>query len=322
MPFADIKDWSSNMKPICAEISERSTPFKILLKTKDEPEMLHSWIEHHSRIVGFAGLVIFDNMSSDPRVEAIYDKYRSVVSVYRYSEFHNLIHNTHYFPSLYAAIRQSCDHFAFLDTDEHLSCYDGAGRFRLDSTIIPFLDNQKSASILPGTWLQNIDGYTDHFSLYDRSIPLKHGLKWGKPIISTKASFDGMINHNTQIEHALYIQPLTTNFFVLHLSRISKQQRIEANLRKLRSYNAIEYGCGLEQFLTVDVEELGSDQVKMYAREIRELIDPKTPERGELFGWIHLSKEGDLTCSKAWQREVLAHFLSNPEEYVSGLFSS
>jgi len=319
MPFDTIADWSSETDTICAAISAHFAPLKILLKTKDDPEMLEPWIGHHSRIAGFGGLIIFDNMSSDPRVEAIYDKYASVSQIYRYSGFHNLIHHTHHFPRLYAALRSSCTHFIFLDTDEHLSCYDGADRFHADTTILRFLSDRQSTPIFPGTWLQNISGYTDHFSLYDAEKPLSHGLKWGKPIISTTSAFDGMINHNTQINHELYPTPLITNFFVFHLSRVSKQQRINANLRKLRSYHAIHEECSLEAFLAIDLDTLQSDQVKMYAREIHELVDSRTEDRGPLFGWIQVAENGELTCSQAWQRKTLAHFVSNPDHYASDL---
>jgi hypothetical protein len=292
------------------------------LKTKDDPEMLLGWIEHHSLIVGARGLIVFDNGSSDEVVEAIYHKYGSEILIVAYSGFHNHVHDTKYFPELYDALRASCEHFVFLDTDERLNMFDGDRHFTRGPSLVDFLGENTYLDVFPGTWLQNVTGFSDRFSFYDPIVPLKHGLKWGKPIISAASAFDSMINHNTQVPHGLYDAGVKTNIFVFHLSKVSKAQRIKANLRKLKVYGVLQTAGGITEFLALKPEDLARPQVTMYASEIYQLMDPSTPERGAVSNSIWVSETGEITFSAEWQKAALIKFINEPGAYTSDLLST
>jgi hypothetical protein len=321
MLFKNPPLWSDQEEEICKIISGHVCPLKIILKTQDDPGMLRLWIKYHQNIVGLGGLVIFDNMSTESEVSEIYESISHDVQVFRYSGFHNYVHYTDQFPNLYKALQSSCEYFIFLDTDEHLTFFDGDMKFCADPTIIPFLQNHPDTNIFPGTWLQNITGYSDRFSLYDPFIPLKTGLKWGKPIIATKCAFEGLINHNTQLGRDLYTKPLVTNFLVLHLSKMSKLQKINANLKKLVAYGEISKIGGIEELKEIGLENMRTDQATMYAREIFEMMAPNAPALGSLSGSVQICDNGRLICEAEWQHQALQRFVAEPAEYTSELFS-
>ncbi len=314
-------NWQKDGTAICRAISENFRPLKILLKTKDDAEMLEPWLSHHKKIAGPEGLIVFDNMSTTTDVQAICRSNSDKIQIYSYSGFHNTIHHTGYFGDLYNALRRSCDRFLFLDTDEHLALYDGDSKFVWDSSIIDFLAASNDKGIIPATWLQNVTGFKDKFSLYDRQLPLEHGLGWGKPIIFSKSGFEGVINHNTQLNHRLFSQKLITNFFVLHLSRVSKSQRIEANLRKLRAYGIIPEAAGINEVLNMALQDLPAGNPRMYATEVHDLARSNDPSFGSLSGSIDVSEGGTITFTAEWQREALQNFIASPDHYTSKLFA-
>jgi hypothetical protein len=322
MPSENMLLWSESKAQICRLISDRICSLKIILKVKDDPQMLQSWITHHQNIVGLKGLIILDNMSTDPEMLKIYQSLPNEVHKFKYSGFHNNIHYTQHFPEFYRALRDSCEYFTALDTDEHLTLYDGTTQFQADTRVVAFLRDRLEANVYPGTWLQNITGYMDRFSFYDPLVPLTVGLKWGKPIVSTKCAFEGLINHNTQIDCNLYRQPLVVNFFVLHLSRVSNFQRIDANLKKLRIYGEIDNNAGINELREIGLENLRTDQARMYASEIFHLLDPNTPGRGSLAGSIQIRDDGCLIPSEEWQQGALQRFMAEPSAYSSDLFST
>jgi hypothetical protein len=322
--FEGILQWNDESDSAVAQIERNHRPLKILLKTKDDPVMLQGWITHHQKIVGLDGLILMDNMSTDPKVAEIYAGLQGDAVVIRFSGFLDNVHHTEHFAKLYSALRSSCSHFIFLDTDERLTLFDGPDHFRSDPSLIPFLKDHPTTDIFPGTWLQNVTGYRDRFSLYDPNIPLINGLKWGKPVISTSSNFSGFINHNTQMEHSLYAEPLITNFFVLHLSRVSNQQRIHSNLLKLKAFGAIPDEWGGEEVLRRPPEEWDHlpDTLKSYVRQIFEIHEEGPGFAGNLGGSIQIAEDGLLICSEDWQKQALLDFVSSAPQFVSELLSA
>ncbi|MGA2537709.1 MAG: hypothetical protein ABSF53_16950, partial [Terracidiphilus sp.] len=130
LPFKGILHWNEESDAAVAQIERDHRPFKILLKTKDDPEMLRDWITHHQKIVEIGGLIILDNMSSDPRVSEVYAGLDRRCPIIRFSGFLDNVHNTDHFSKLYQALRASCAYFTFLDTDERLTLFDGEDYFR------------------------------------------------------------------------------------------------------------------------------------------------------------------------------------------------
>jgi hypothetical protein len=58
-----------------AQIKENESTLKIVLKTKNETEILDRWLEHHLKIAGDLNVIVFDNGSTNPKTFDIYKKY-------------------------------------------------------------------------------------------------------------------------------------------------------------------------------------------------------------------------------------------------------
>lgn len=324
MSFEGLLQWDDDRASIVSRIERTHLPLKILLKTKDDPMMLQRWISHHQQIVGVGGLIIMDNMSSDPKVSHIYADIRGDAVIIRFSGFQDNVHHTDLFAELYSALRSSCSYFIFLDTDERLTLFDGQDRFRADSSLIAFLKDHPATNVFPGTWLQNVTGYGDRFWLYDPRSPLVEGLKWGKPVISTSCNFGGFINHNTQLKGSLYSEPIITNLFVLHLSRVSNQQRLESNLRKLKAAGAISKVWGVKEVVARPPAEWNGfpETVRSYVKQIQEIQMEGLDFVSSLGGSIQISREGLLTFSEDWQRQAIMEFLSPSPQLLAELLSA
>lgn len=194
MASLSFSQWPQDKEVICQKIAYssailRRSPLKILLKTKNEPEMLERWIKHHQAIVGYENLIIIDNMSNDPAVIPAYEKYDGLITLFKYDTHFDLIHHPQHFPELYNALRECCDYFIFLDTDEYLIFFDGLDRFYEDERINYFIINRPGINIFPATSFQNEICHGNKFSIYQPERTLPNGLKWGKPIISTACDF-------------------------------------------------------------------------------------------------------------------------------------
>ncbi len=314
MPFQGLPQWGDEATEIAARIEQNRLPLKILLKTKDDPAMLRGWIAHHRKIVGLGGLILMDNISTDPEVAEIYASLAGESLVVRFAGFQDNVHHTDHFAPLYRALRSSCSHFVFLDTDERLALFDGEDHFRADPSLVAFLADHPTTNIFPGTWLQNVTGYADRFWLYDPRAPLIDGLKWGKPIVSASCAFGGFINHNIQMERSLYSEPILRNFFVLHLSRVSNRQRLESNLRKLKASGAVPNEWGIEEIVARPPQEWSAlpETAQSYAQQILEIMKEGLDFASPIGGSIHIAEDGLLTCTEDWQRQALRDFLSKP----------
>ena len=317
-----LLQWDHDKATISLQIANKFAPFKIILKTKDEPDRLKAWIKHHAKIVGVENLIILDNMSSNEAVLDTYSEYENQITIFRFKGFHNRPHNTFDFPELYSALRESCDYFSFLDTDEYLTLYNGADIFQCGPEIVAFLNENKETHVFPGTWLQNLTGHGDRFMLWRPNGPLENGLKWGKPIISTRSHFSGTINHNTQIDHSLYTENLATNFFVLHRDRLSTAERIQANLRKLVSYGAIKPEDGVDNILARDIKSFSDGNAQHYYSEIKNLTTASTQPPPDISWWFGIGADGNARWNADWQRAEIQNFLVNPEQYSESLLST
>lgn len=315
----NVRSWGADTAEILSQIVSQPSPFKIILKIKDDPYFLERWIRHHSAIVGINNLIIFDNMSSLDEMFDIYGRYADNLLVVQFSGFHNRLHRTHEFPELYEGLQKACNYVAFLDSDEYLVhigpdyCV-RTGKFVLDTLL------SLNTSVIPGSWLENVAGYEDRF-WYD--IGQNHavaGLRSGKPIISTSALVSGMINHNRQIDVSIYDRNVVLNFFVLHLKRLSPEQRIESNYRKLHAYNAFKRKLTIDEVLQLNPDDFPQGNKRNWIREIQQFAKL----RGEKFdrdaplvnGTVLINNHDFLVFSNAEQRSVFDTFLSQPYEQL------
>jgi len=216
-------------------------PMKILLKTKDDKWLLRRWFEHHRQLVGDENLIIFDHGSTDPDVLAFYREIGDRVAVFVFDKNSiDSVHNTTRFSSLYRSLREVCDYFCFLDTDEELRLFDE------DLSLIPnedFLDTVREAfsqggAFLPTLWLQNTHRSENSF-LMRGETDLLFALKWGKPILRTAHLPEGLINHNVQVAALTKHVSCFGGFMVYHLKSLIPEQRIAANEQKLKAFGLV-----------------------------------------------------------------------------------
>lgn len=245
--------------------------FRIVLKTKNEPELVEKWIEHHIRIVGADNIVIFDNMSEDEDVLAVYQKYFGKVAIFQFSEFHDYIHHTTKFPVLHAALKSSAIFYTIFDSDEFLYFYD-KGRFCADTSLVRKLANLSPKRSVPTVWLYTAPGYERRPMCSGRPA-FVDGLTWGKTIFRSDAHLSGLVSHNCQLPAAEFMQPSPVRgFFLFHLALLSPKQRIRANMAKLVAAGLAAPDASVAAVLAND-----PDGRNMYVRQIRQLRAAEEP---------------------------------------------
>lgn len=317
-PMASMPSWDADKPAICEAIRSHYAPLKILLKTRDEPERLRRWIKHHAGIAGLENLIIFDHMSADADVLAIYAEYQGRFPVIRFRGYHNNVHNVSVFPELYAALRQSCGHYCFMDTDEYLVLYDGADRFRADQGIVEFLKTHPDILAFPGTWLQSVEGYMDRFKLQNTDSPLCDGLCWGKPIFSAAFDVSWIMLHNTECKRAMSPDSLKTHLFVLHRHVASISDRIKINLLKLKSSGVLKPDDGIAEVLMMDMAGIGGG--KEYIEEVRRFVAGAAEQAPD--DSFAIASDGAISWNHPWQRAAVQHFVDHPRLHCTKLFAT
>jgi hypothetical protein len=299
--------------PLCLKPSRAK--LKIILKTKDEALSIENWISHHAEIVGLGNLLILDNLSTDPSVLDTYNRYASLIPIGAFNGFLNNPHSTNLFPELYHWLDTTTDFYIILDTDEWLVWVEGEEYF-CDPRVVEKLTLQKSTSAMPGTWLYNQPGSKLQYCFGSRG-GLVDGLRWGKPVLSTRMARPDVIIHNCQAT-ALFDPPVT-NLFVLHLSRLSVVQRLRTNINKLRSYSIILKEDGMDAVSRID---LSSIQEPGIARLIEQTLDMARIEeysRPVEVATPHsiVFRDGKIVLGTSDQRKLLSDFVSESMTFLA-----
>jgi hypothetical protein len=95
---------------------------KIILMTKDDFSLIHTWIRYHGELLGYNNLHILDN-SQDPRVLDIYKQTSNLgYHLHNYTSC-NLNTAECYINSIKNQIKTECSFLAKFDTDEFLTTY-------------------------------------------------------------------------------------------------------------------------------------------------------------------------------------------------------
>jgi hypothetical protein len=270
--MSDFLDWDRDKDEICRSITQRKSKLKILLKTKNEIHYLQKWVDHHSNIVGNDNIVIFDNYSDDDYVVSLLSEYSKYIQVYRFSGFHNDVNKVDKKPELFEAIRNSCDYFIILDTDEFLYWCDDLGSIVPGNEIVDRLFRVPQADLIVGIWLNDVGGRDDRFTLFQHGSVEPIGLTLGKSIISTRPTLSGIVCHNFQLDGPALDQARSANVLIAHLKNALPAQRIRGNLEKLRQYNFLRPNEGVERVLTADLAQLSvSGNVRQWIKEIQSL---------------------------------------------------
>ena len=257
--------WPSDKWDICARVRATKSELKIVLKTKDEKLFLPRWIKHHRNLVEPSNLIILDNMSVNEEVIRVYDALPSDCILFQHDGAVNDLHHVELFQDLYDAIRTSSRYYTVIDTDEFLY-FLHEGRMIADHTFSAQF-SAGSDGVFPGFWLQNCPGQTNTF-LVKR---IDENLQWGKPVIPSSLPIRGYINHSIQMFFNCGPFPIRFGVFVAHLKRLDPVQRIEANLRKLKSFGFLPVETSVEN---LDLEAIKSYQGTNAAAELfREIAE-------------------------------------------------
>jgi len=270
--------WESDRKR-ALEFVARPSPLKILLKTRDDPFFLERWITHHSKIVPNSDLIIFDNHSTDERVLETYERYADI-PVFTFTGIHTILHDWEMQHDLYIAL-QSSQHHCFLDTDEFLGAIVN-DRWVADPTLLSLLKPDES---VPVTWLHNAIGSENIFAVRDS---MEKGLLWGKPILARTPPKAGVLGHNVQFDPKVFENSTLHNFFLLHLINLDRDQRIRANLNKLKARGRVPQDTTVEMVREMSADDNDSYNVKLYFSELQKLLTseypapPDEPKPGQL----------------------------------------
>ncbi len=322
---SQILTWDKDKNEICETIRKRKVFMKIILKTKDEIELLERYIEHYSKIVGYDGLIIADNMSEDPRIYDIYKKYLKEIIIFKY-EFpniyasHDAIHNKHLFADFYTAISQSCEYFALFDNDEFLILIDPEHeKWYADEKIVDYIKSINPKRAIPTIWLFNIPYKDDVFKFDTKIDNLKNCVKFGKVILPANLSMEKqrILSHNIGIHSSLYGDFPINNLFLLHLSTFSIERSLRISKEKLIKRKIIKKESSYEEIITMDINKLSDGSAIEWIKSIKRLLEIK--ERKEPFVEnlppysIRLLPSNDIQFLSPECREKFKNFLSKKE---------
>ena len=258
--------WPADAAAICERIAGTRADLKIILKTRNERELIETWIEHHLPIAGPQGLVIFDNGSTAPDVLAVYARYGDAVQIFGWDLNHNRIHNATLLEPLYEAIRASCRYYAFLDTDEFASWTDGV---RLDREgIVARLAND-DGRVYPGMWWEHLPGTSGVYAP-------KVDLAWGKPLVGAAVDVEGRINHNVQLVQGNPALRLSGGFVVCHHAFDDPERRVRVNIDKCVAYG---WAAGAEEIDAIIAAGRVVDLSGNFQLWLREIARLRTGER-------------------------------------------
>jgi len=282
--------WEVDSEDILQNVKAEISPLKIILKTKDESYFLRRWYEHHSRIVGSSNIIIMDNGSTKPECLSFYEEIHEQTLIFQFQGLHNNAHDTRIFSTLYGALKESSDHFIFIDSDEFLFFYD-EGRFLMNSEIISNL-SISSDSVTPCMWIENMPGSDRAFNIAERA--LQSGVRWGKPIISSARIPLGYINHNSQIASDFYEENLDGRFVILHLSKLFTKQRIDVNIEKLKQRGFFKTEDYMSEAMSADHTVIENRHIKTYVTEIQDAINE--PFESRQYINMHIPVSDEILC--------------------------
>jgi hypothetical protein len=322
--------WTDSAAQIAEEIRKRSpVELKLVLKTRNETAFLRDWIEHHIPIVGLEGIVIFDHNSDNPETLEIYRQYGRRLLVFQFSGHHNALHDSRIVPDLYDAIRRSCKYYCFLDTDELLFWAEPDGSI-ISNSSIPQKVIATGEAILPGVWIENAPGQNKELLISFHHERMRSGLEAGKPVVRSTSVIKGFANHNIQLGCEHFSGCKSANLIVMHRKNFSPEQRILANLEKLRRYNLSTkqlecfgmFGNDFDEFkiLRVDVNQIPRGNARNYIAEIQ-----KIHEFGQLLTTEEVAsmsakiEHDELVFTDLQTMRIFNEFLLDPTEFIKSV---
>ncbi|MGV3552891.1 tetratricopeptide repeat protein [Rhizobium sp.] len=321
-----ICDWDRDRDRVIGQIAASAT-LKIACKVRDEPLLTEAWIEHHARIVGYGNLILADNMSSDPEMIRILEKFASRVTIFRFDGPHNAIHWHPRFRPLFQAIRENSRFFSFIDIDERLVHIED-DRFTAGPELVTRLESLRGDEIIACSWLVNELNSTRRFCVSSarNDAYLANNLRWGKPILpsSLAGAQDGI--HNAQFGDFTFSRAAGTGFFLLHLTEFP-ERRLSTNRFKLISRGIVDDTATLDQILDSDFSALADqsfmplvDQIRRMKRFLEEPQSAQEFYTGRNF--VELSADGSLIFDDSAGRETLHAFVADGATLIDKSFNA
>lgn len=319
-----IPDWTTDRARICRRIAAQKSPLKLILKIKDDPILLPRWIAHHAPIVGYQNLIIADNESTDPDVLRLYERYVERLTVFRFSGFHNHLHDPQMFPEFRSALADSCAYLMFLDSDERLMWVE-ADRWFTDASVVERITGALDAGGLPGSWIYNAPGSDTVFQLGTNANWLHEGLRWGKPLLPADYAEPGLILHNIQYPRWLFAGTSTTNLMIQHLPHLSPEQRLRTNLNKLAARGFATAAMDVPSVLALDRSRIKDETMIRFLREIELIVETQgAPPRDYdplPSGHIRFAPDGRIEVAGAAERDLLDDLLRNGGMHLAQVFA-
>jgi hypothetical protein len=251
--------------------------FKIILKTRNEDDLIDIWIRYYSKMIGKENLIIFDNNSTSQKVLDTYKEHEIETIQIKYpSSIHLYRNNKVFYDELFA----NCDWFSILDTDEFLCSYNN-GIFSAEGVVDLLATSDEQ--VLGSIWLDHmhVGDSKEYFKI--NQVPYichpKHNKRHGKAIYRT--SYSGIRNigygHNTNCKDAL----VESGLFLLHVDRTNLEVRIKNCLDMSMANTIVEHpeiykeleliknGTINEEFLNKKFEDNSVDSLHKI-REVQE----------------------------------------------------
>ena len=209
--------------------------FKIILKTKNEDDLIDVWIRYYSKMVSKENLIILDNNSTSQKVLDSYKEHGiETIQIKSPNSIHSYHNNKDFYDDLFA----NYDWFSILDTDEFLCVYRD-GVFSVEG-VLELLSNSDK-QVLGSIWLSHmhVGDSKEYFKI--NKVPYiyapKNNKKHGKAVYKTSYSKIKQTHygHNILCEDAF----LESGLFLLHVDRTNPKIRIK-NCLDMAMANTIE----------------------------------------------------------------------------------
>lgn len=323
MTQTGLRQWYTDREDICSEIASRKSALKILLKTRDEPELLSGWVEHHARIAGAENLIIADNGSTMPESKELLQRLSETCTVFQFVGFHNEIHRQAAFPDLYAAMTEAAPVFIPADTDERLYWIEG-DTWIADHRLAEKICARLPFDLLPSALVGNTPGKLNSFNSSKSAMVRKNALTWGKPAVSTRFDFEGHPRlHNCQFQASSEMPSGDLHLFHLHLTAVNPEWRLRANVQKLIARNILSEDASREEIEHfAETTETDNVTVGRFAHEMRRIIrhmkDPSQPywPKTPTADIVELAEGGKIQFGSPAARDALQMMIRGGADFV------
>lgn len=290
---ADGAEWASG----------KDTVLKIVLKAKDEPELIDAWVKHHARIVGYENIIILDCGSTDEDYLEKLDKYKDKLLVLAYRKFYNSMHAVHQNSSFFSFLSKQARFLTILDADEFLT---GKLYNEISSLFVKQILLNSSNPVMYGIWLNcslkepltakelpnDIDLIVD-----TSSEMIKDGAVAGKAIVDTSKLFSlDHLGHNLHTSKSVDLAGAHAfgEIFVLHLKSIG----VDVEKRRVLSHLV-----GKGAFEEKDLND--------YVKKAQDLLSGDEPDPGVKKYLGELMKL-EAREKETWNIEIHKETLRNP----------